>query len=176
MKNWLVRLTESLTVSLMKDYIISNGSKYQIGGIPGHNVEEHLIVVKSVIQLYIYHKTGLIMQLVDIETFFNSEISRTIMTCLNSANVNKKAYRCWFKLNKKTVISVATPAGMTTSPEAHEVLPQGSGGAALASGCDVARGLERYFAGSLDEISYGSVRLQPLSFQDDICRLAGNLN
>ena len=35
--------------------------------------------------------------------------------------------------------------------------------------------MERYFSGSLEEISYGSVRLQPLSYQDDVCRLAGSL-
>ena len=47
----------------------------------------------------------------DIQKFFNSEILRTVMTTLKEANVNQKAYRCWFKLNKKTVINVATPAG-----------------------------------------------------------------
>ena len=93
------------------------------------------------------------MQLVVIQQFFDSEILCTIMTCLNYANVNKKAYRCWFKLNQKTVISVATPTGTTQTEDAHEVVPQGSSGAALASGCDVTRGLERYLAGSKDEIS-----------------------
>ena len=113
MKNWLPRLTESLAVSMMKEDIIQNGAKYQIGGIPGHRVEVHLIVVKSVIGLYIHNKAGIVMQLVDIEKFFDKEILRTIMTCLNSENINKKAYRCWFKLNQKTAISVATPAGQT---------------------------------------------------------------
>ena len=176
MKHWLPRLTEALTVDLMKEDIISSGNKFQIGGLPGHRVEEHLIVVKSLIQLYIYKKLGVIMQLVDIEKFFDLEILRTVMTTLNYANVNKKAYRCWFKLNSKTVISVATPAGLTKTAEAYEVVPQGSGGAALASGADVARGLDSYFRGSMDEISYGSVRLQPLAYQDDVCRLAGSLN
>ena len=55
MKNWLPRLTESLAVSMMKEDIIQNGTKYQIGGIPGHRVEEHLIVVKSIIGLYIHN-------------------------------------------------------------------------------------------------------------------------
>ena len=91
MKNCLPRLTESLTVSMTKDAIIQNGTKFQIGGIPGHRVEEHLIVVKSVIQLYIHHKAGIVIQLVDIEKFFDKEILRTIMTCLNSENINKKA-------------------------------------------------------------------------------------
>ena len=66
------------------------------------------------------------------------------------------------------------PAGPTKSGDAYEVVPQGSGGAALASGCDIAQGVDRYFAGSLDEVTYGAVRLQPLSYQDDICRLAGS--
>ena len=54
------------------------------------------------------------------------------------------------------------------------MVPQGSGGALLASGCDIAQGVDRYFSGSQEEVSYGSVRLQPLSYQDVICRLAGN--
>ena len=49
---------------------------------------------------------------------------------------------------------------------------QGSGGAALASGLDIARGVQSYFAGSQDEVSYGRVRSQPQSYQDDILRLA----
>ena len=69
MKNWLPRLTEALTVSLMKEDIIKSGNKFQIGGIPGHRVEEHLIVVKSVIQLRMYQKSGVVLQLVDIKKF-----------------------------------------------------------------------------------------------------------
>ena len=64
---------------------------------------------------------------------------------------------------------------MTKTAEAYEIVPQGSGGSALASGCVIAQGVEIHFSGSLEEISYGSVRLQPLSQQDDICRLAGSL-
>ena len=52
-KEWLLRLTESLTVTLMKDDILRSGNKYQIGGVPGHRVEEHLIVVKSIMERYI---------------------------------------------------------------------------------------------------------------------------
>ena len=96
-KEWLPRLTEAL----MKEDIIKSGNKYQIGGIPGHCVEEHLIVVKTIMQKYIDMKSGVIIQLVDIEKFFDTEILRTVMTSLSEANVNKKAYRCWFKLSEK---------------------------------------------------------------------------
>ena len=54
----------------MKEDIVQNGTKYQIGGIPGHKVEELLIVVKSVIGLYTHKKAGIVMQLADIEKFF----------------------------------------------------------------------------------------------------------
>ena len=71
------------------------------------------------------------------------------MTSLNTANVNEKEYRCWFKLNATTVISVDTPVGRTEKAKVHEIVPQGSGGAALASTLDLGLGLKRYFSGSL---------------------------
>ena len=124
MKNWLPRLTKALTVSLMKEDILKSGNKFQIGGIPGHRVEEHLIVVKSVIQLCMYQKSGVVLQLVDIEKFFDSEVLRTVMTSLHKANINQKAFRCWFKLNEKTMISVAKPAGTTEIAEVSEIVAQ----------------------------------------------------
>ena len=175
MKDWLPRLTEALTVNLMKEDILASGNKYQIGGIPGHRVEEHLIVVKSIIQRYIDLKSGVIIQLVDIEKFFDTEILRTVLTSLNEANVNKKAYRCWYKLNERTEITVATPVGLTKTAIVEEIVAQGSGGAALASGADIARGLEAQFSKSQDEISYGWVQMQPLAYQDDISRLASDV-
>ena len=68
-KEWLPRLTEALIVSIMKEDIIKSGNKFQIGGIPGHRVEEHLIVVKSIVQRYITLKSGVVIQLVDIQKF-----------------------------------------------------------------------------------------------------------
>ena len=41
------------------------------------------------------------MQLVDIKKFFDKERLTTIMTSLSRVGVNKKAYKCWYKLNKK---------------------------------------------------------------------------
>ena len=66
-------MCEALTVDKMKDEIISGGTIYQIGGIPGHRREEHLVVVKSLIQLKLSRKTGCIGQLADFEKFFDSE-------------------------------------------------------------------------------------------------------
>ena len=64
-----------------------------------------------------YQKSGVVIQLVDIKKFFDSEVLRTVMTSLHKANMNQKAFRCWFKLNEKTMISVAKPAGTTEIAE-----------------------------------------------------------
>ena len=73
------------------------------------------------------------------------------------------------------VITVDTPVGRTETATVHEIVPQGSGGAALASALDLALGLKRYFAGSQDEICYGRVRTQPQAWQDDVLRIAENV-
>ena len=55
----------------MKDNIINAGSKYQIGGLPNHRVEEHLIVVKALIGRNTkLEDEGSMVILVDIEKFF----------------------------------------------------------------------------------------------------------
>ena len=36
LKDWLPRLAESLTADIMKDDIYAGGTRYQIGGVPGH--------------------------------------------------------------------------------------------------------------------------------------------
>ena len=94
-------------------------------------------------------------------TFFDSESLRGIMDSLYSAGVPMKAYRTWFKLNARTLISVRTPTGTTQSVEVGELCAQGSGGAALASQLDIDLGLKSHFAGSSDEVEYGRVRGQP---------------
>ena len=38
------------------------------------------------------------------------------------------------------------------------------------------KGLDRYFLGSGDEMHYGNVSLQTLAFQDDIAKMARNVN
>ena len=57
-------------------------------------------------------------------------------------------------------------------PKLKKIVAQGSGGAALASGADIDRGLDSQYASSMDEITYGWVQLQPLFYQDDVIRLA----
>ena len=70
MKTWLPRCCEALLVTKMKPHILESGSKYQIGGLPNHRVEEHLIVLKALIDREISTVGGAIVELLDVQTFF----------------------------------------------------------------------------------------------------------
>ena len=167
-KDWLPRCCEALVVNKMKPSILDAGTKYQIGGLPNHRVEEHLLSIKAIVSRSVSNSGGAMVKLVDIKGFFDSESLRGVMNSLHEAKIPKKAYRTWFLMNSQTSISVKTPAGQTKFREAGELCGQGSSGAALASQLDIDLGVQSYFRSSTDEISYGSVRVQPQEFQDDI--------
>ena len=176
MKLWEPKVLEAMVVSKMKPNILGAGTKYQIGGKPYHRVEEHLIATKALISRSLVTEGGCMAQQVDIQGFFDAESLRGVMGSLFSAKIPLKTYRLWYKLNSKTVIRVSTPSGLTEAGEAGELCAQGSSGAALASQLDVDMGIKTYFQDSKEEASYGSVRIQPQCFQDDIQRIALNVS
>ena len=176
LKDWLPRTCDSLLVDLMKERILASSSIFQIGGQEGHRTQEHLFTLRSIIARESYLGGGVVFQLYDIKKFFDKENLRDVMDTLHNCGVHPKLYRAWFKLNQHTTIKVNTAVGMSGSAEAGELIGQGSAGGALASQANIDHGLDRYFLGSGDEMHYGNVRLQPLAFQDDIARMARNVN
>ena len=68
-KDWLPKVTEASLSNKMKPYILKSGSKYQIGGLPHHRVEEHLVTMKAIISRSISTNGGAIVKLVDIKAF-----------------------------------------------------------------------------------------------------------
>ena len=113
---------------------------------------------------------GLILNLVDIISFFDREDILNVIEALENMNVNKKVLRLWYKLNDKTEIRVKTTVGMTESALVGALVGQGSGGAAVGSQAMVDMGLRQYLAGSTDEFYYGDVRVESAAFQDDIAK------
>jgi hypothetical protein len=63
MKDWLPKTCEAMIVSQMKQHILDKRTKYQIGGLPGHRVEEHLISLKAIISRSIITGGGAIIKL-----------------------------------------------------------------------------------------------------------------
>ena len=73
-------------------------------------------------------------------------------------------------------IEVRTGSGVSARGLAGPVTGEGGGRAALASALNLDREINTYFSGRIYEDSYGAVRLQPLSYIDDVNRNSPNLN
>ena len=131
--------------------------------------------MKSVLALLESRGEGILFQLYDIQKFFDHERLRDVLDTLHEVEIDDKVYRAWYLMNKNTRIAVKTGTGLTEEADVGEVVGQGTVGGALASQVNIDRGVDRYFCGSKDEVSYGTVRLQPLVFQDDVARLAGDI-
>ena len=69
-----------------------------------------------------------------------------------------------------------TGSGVSARGLAGPVTGQGGGGAALASALNLDIGVQDYFGDSIDEDCYGSVRLQPLIYIDDVNRSCIDVN
>ena len=168
LKHHLARLCESLAFNKSKSQIFQKSSKYQIGGQSGHSPEEHVFSLKSLMALKEFEGKGVILNLVDIVSFFDREDIVDVIEALESMEVNKKVLRIWYKLNEDTKISVKTSVGRTEMVDVGALVGQGSGGAAIGSQAMIDISLKNYLGGSTDEIYYGEVRVESAAFQDDI--------
>ena len=95
-KDWLPRLVEGVIVDEMKDDILDGSSPYQIGGQPGHQPQEHLFTIKSIMAWYEHVGKLLMLQGFDISKFFDKEVLADVMDTLHELGVDMKAYRTWF--------------------------------------------------------------------------------
>ena len=62
---------EALVVGKMKADILEKSTVFQIGGQPGHSIEEHLFSIKSIMEFGEKKGQGMIFTLVDLVAFFD---------------------------------------------------------------------------------------------------------
>ena len=160
-----------MIVDKSKDKIVSNCSKFQVGGIPKHRAQEHLFCVKSVISLYSLLKIPLFIHIFDVSKYFDKENLKDAMDTLYKCKIKGKLYRLWYQMNRDSQIRVKTAGGISKIKTIGENVTQGSIGGALLSAANLDKTLSTYFEGSDSEISYGDLRLSVLSFQDDALRM-----
>ena len=122
-----------IVVSAVKEKIIAGMSKFQIATKPGHRVQEHLFVLKSIMGLCYLVGKAVILQFWDLKKFFDSENLRDCMNELHRSGIRGKLYRLIFELNKDTKFKVETPVGTTETRERGEGLGQGTLKGALIS-------------------------------------------
>ena len=70
MKEVLARTVDALVVDQMKETLIKSATIYQIGGLPGHSINDHLITLKTIMAWTEYKKTGIVFLIMDIMLFF----------------------------------------------------------------------------------------------------------
>jgi hypothetical protein len=132
-KLWAPRLAEGLVVEGgIKEPLLRNSSRYQVGGQPGHRPEELLFAWKSVVARRRSQGKLIIGQFYDLTKFFDKEVMADTMDVLAKRNVDPKAYRLWAKLND-TNIQVRTGVGTSEKAYIGEVIGQGTIGGALVS-------------------------------------------
>ena len=103
-----------------------------------------------------------------ISFFFDKEDIYDCLETMKHLGINEKAIRMWYLLNKNTKIRVKTAFGMTEEANVGDCLGQGTGGAGLVSAANLDLGLQNEFNHSSDVLYYGNVRIQPISYQDDV--------
>ena len=71
-KDEIPKCFESLVIEKAKHKIVKKCSKFQIGGLPGHQSAEHLFTLKSVIALYLSKGIPLLVNCLDLKKYFDS--------------------------------------------------------------------------------------------------------
>ena len=176
MKNVMARTVDAIVVGKMKETSFNSSSIYQIGGLPGHSIHEHLLTLKTTMAKKEMNNDGVLFLVIDFVSFFDREDIFDCLETLDTINVNKKAKKMWYLLNKDTKIQVKTAHGMTEEGDVGDCLGQGTAGAGLISAANLDQGLQKYFNESYTEdpnetsdvMKYGQVRLQPVAYQDDV--------
>ena len=166
---------ETLVMDKAKPKIISKCSKFQIGGLPGHQSAEHLFTLKSVISLFMSQGKPLLLNCFDLKKYFDSEVLVDAMDNLYKCGINGKLYRLIYELNKNNFIRIKTPVGITDGFRSGENVTQGSVGGGLISSLNLDIPIVNYFEDSEVEVKYGSIAMNPIIYQDDLARLASSV-
>ena len=119
---------------------------------------------------------GVLFLVMDIILFFDKEDIYDCLETMKHLGINKKAIRMWYLLNRDTKIRVKTAFGMSEEADVGDCLGQGTGGAGLVSAANLDLGLQNEFNHTSDIMYYGDVRIQPLSYQDDVGSLCTSVN
>ena len=149
--------------------------KFQIGAKPGHMPQEHIFVFRSVLELYSDSNIPLIIQTFDISRYFDRHTLLEAMHWLEDASVPSKCYRLVWKLNENTTVRVKTAHGISDTAITGENLGQGSRSAGMICSVSLSKSSSKYFEGCQHEVSYGSVQLSTMLFQDDGLRLTTSI-
>ena len=112
---------------------------------------------------------------IDLISFFDREGLQDCVDSLKEINVNNKAIRIWYQMNRDTTIKIKTPVGDTKERFVGDCVAQGTISAALVSANNLDRGLVKNFKDCENTVKYGNINILPLAYQDDIGDVVTNV-
>ena len=143
---------------------------------PGHRSQENLYVLKSMMRLSEKYNELLILQMMDLEKFFDFENLVDVLEAPLYNKVEDKEYRLIYQMNKRREVKVLTAVGESKAEIVSEGLSQGTLESAPLSASSTARGIDIFFKDSEYEIHYNNkIRIPCMSYQDDIMRSSKTL-
>ena len=159
----------------MKERLSKGASKYQIGSIPNHCYEEHLVSLKTILAKAEEANEGIMFLSDDLISFFDREGLQDCVDSLKEINVNNKAIRIWYQMNSDTIIKIKTHVGDTKERFVGDCVAQGTISAALVSANNLDRGHVKNFKDCENTVKYGNINILPLAYQDDIGDMVTNV-
>ena len=139
------RLFSQMVTLAAKENLINHMSKFQIATKPGHRATEHIFVILSIIAHYEVEGKLLLISMIDLRKYFDSESAYDCWSEIYANQVKGKIYRLLFELNKKARIKVKTPVGVSDSSETNPLVSQGTSEGAIVSAVNLDNGMAEYF-------------------------------
>ena len=112
------------------------------------------------------------MNCFDLKKYFDSEVLIDAMDNLYKSGIRGKLYRLIYEVNKNNLIQIKTPVGATSRFRTGGNVTQGSVGGGLISSLNLDISIQSFFKNSEHEVSYGSIHMNPIIYQDDLARVA----
>ena len=147
----------------MKPKIVQKCSKFQIGGMPGHQPSEYLFALKSVIALRLSQEKINFLNALDLRKYFDSEVLIDALDNLYRSGVKGKVYRLVYELNKSNFIQIKTPVGITKGFQTGGNVTKGSVGGGSISSINLDVPIQTFFKESEDEVNYGDIKLNQMT-------------
>ena len=141
LKDPVPKLLGHIVMDQVKEELMKNMSKFQLGTKAGHRAQEHIYVLISLMKYCEIYKEGLIIILYDIAKFFDKERTSDVLGEAHAGGLRGKNYRLINELNKDTVIKVKTAIGETDETEIDDGIAQGGVESGILSSLSLDRGV-----------------------------------
>ena len=168
-----IRLFEGTLTEMCKPFILDGVSEQQIGGIEGHQPNEHLFTMKTILRNREVRKKSTWVSLFDLQKFFDIQSNKDAMEALHQVGVRGPLFRMVYKICAHNVLRAKTPVGETKPFTVGPIIAQGSSMGALVSALNLDRAVFRAFTKILNlTMTELGIPTRPFVFQDDLSKLS----